>query len=131
MGTSNSAPFGLDLTNLPSWISLVVLTVYVFRQQIGSFIPEAFRDHFRHRARRQADREEFEQDLIASQIDQESAEILIGQGREMRLMALLEKKDEWVQGRLVKEIECLHDGQNRTNELLSQIHTTLTEMKVR
>jgi hypothetical protein len=123
----------VDFNRLPWWAIVILQVIILFKGQLGSLALSG-RDYFRHKARRQTDRQDFEQDLIASQIDHqfqvESAEILTDQGREMRLMALLEKKDEWVQGKLVKEIECLHDGQNRTNELLGQIHTTLVEMKV-
>jgi hypothetical protein len=122
----------VDLSRLPWWAVIVLQLIILFKAQLGTLIVGG-RDYVRHRVRRQTDREKFERELVRDQLDREyqieSAEVVVDQGREMRLLELLEKKDAWVQNTLTKEISCLQDGQNRTNDLLGQIHTVLVEMK--
>lgn len=118
---------GLDLTRLPAlptWLLVLLMLLNLFREQVGTFVPASLREWFRHRAARIADREDFEQDLVASEAASRAR-------REERLTRLLEKKDTWIQQTLSKEIACLQEGQNRTNDLLAKIHTTLVEMRAR
>lgn len=51
--------------NLPAWVLVILLILNLFKQPLGQLlagaVPQAIREHFRHLAERQADREEFEQ----------------------------------------------------------------------
>lgn len=130
----------------PTWLIFILLALNLFREQISSFVPTAIRDHFSHRARRMADREEhvqeIEETLLNNRMQTMATEQLRSSWREEQWVELLQRKDAWLIDQLDKRLLDLQAstdklleeqikmryGINRTNDILTTIHITLSKL---
>lgn len=69
----------------PVWLVVTLLLINIFREPLSALVkdavPQAVQEHFRHRASREADREEFEQNLTENTL---GADLQSNAYREMR-----------------------------------------------
>jgi hypothetical protein len=80
--------------SLPSWVIVSLLLLNLFRQPLSSLIgavPTAVQDHFKHRAVRAADSDEFEQSLAENTL-----------GAELQQQAYREMRDHLIDQELVE-----------------------------
>lgn len=136
----------VDFSRWPVWLMFVLLVANLFREQIGSFIPAAMREHFQDQAKRRSDEiehaQEIEETLLNSKLQNEAAESLRKSWREEQWLELLHQKDAWLKEvfeERLKELQASSDktleavttiGHNtkRTNDLLTTIHICLSKM---
>lgn len=139
----------IDLTRWPVWLVFALLVANLFKEQIGSFVPMAVRDFFRHRAARQIDREEFDQEiqeaLVNSRLQSQATDELRKSWREEQWVELLQRKDAWLQDILEARLVAIQDinartleeavrikhGTERTNNILTTIHIVLSKLSDR
>lgn len=130
----------VDFSQWPTWLLFLLIVINLFKQQLIAFIPEALR----HRAGRQADREEFKQGieeaLVNSRLQTEATDQLRKSWREEQWAEILQQMLGWLREDLEADMKQLQDGQAklyettiqvqrntaRTNDLLTTMNMTLS-----
>lgn len=134
-------PPEIDLNTWPVWLAVTVVVIKLFQAEIGTLfgviLPQGVIDFFRHRAAREADREEHSQELeeveLNARLQDSAAASLRKSWREENLMALVQAKDEWEREVLsaeirnqTRELTALHRQVIRTNDLLTAMNIQIT-----
>lgn len=118
-------PGNIDFNQLPTWLLVLLIIINIFKQPLSAFVPSAIRDFFTFRAKREADREEFQQGLeetlVNSRLQTEAAEHLRRSWREEQWVELIQNKDAWLQDVLDKKLDALQAGQTKLIELTTQV----------
>lgn len=121
----------------------VLLVANLFREQIGSFIPTAIREHFQDLAKRRIDKiehtQELEEALLNSKLQNEATESLRKSWREEQWVELLQQKDAWLKeifedrldrlqdssDKILETITAVQHNTKRTNDILTTINISL------
>lgn len=130
----------VDFSQWPTWLLFLLIVINLFKQQIAGFIPEALR----HRAGREADREEFQQEIqenvLNFRLQAETTDQLRKSWREEQWVELLQQMLAWLREDLEKDMAEIQTGQgkllettiqvqrntSRTNDLLTTMNMTLS-----
>lgn len=139
----------VDFNQWPSWLLFLLIVINIFKAQIAAAIPDTVKNWFQFRVNRQADREEFQQEMaevqLNSRLQSEAADQLRKSWREEQWVELLQQMLSWMREDLGKDITEIRAGQDkqmetltqvqrntlRTNDLLTTIHITLSKLAER
>lgn len=115
----------VDFSQWPTWLLFVLIVINLFKQQIATFIPTTIRDIFQFRAGRQADREEFKQEMeqvqLNSRLQTEAADQLRKSWREEQWAEILQQMLAWLREDLEADMKELQAGQAKLNETTIQV----------
>lgn len=137
---------GIDFNQWPTWLLVVLIAANLFKEQIGGLIgsitPTWIKDVFRLKAKRTLGRDEhehlIEEVLLNGEIQDRITEQLRESRREETLIQVIRDKDRWLEGVLTKQLDKIVEetaanrrNSERTNNILTTIHITLSKLAER